>query len=58
MTWGLVANFGLISIAVCFFLALGTLIFSTGSSDTEVPASARGQGEHYFAEPSTYMGGL
>lgn len=58
MTWGLVATFGIMSIAVCFALALGTLLFSTEPGDGEVVGVNYSSRENLFGSPSTFMGGL
>jgi len=60
MTWGLVASFGVISLAVCFALALGTLLFSTeaGEDEDELSMAGASFGDHRFGTPSTFMGGL
>lgn len=58
MTWGLVASFGWISLAVCFTLALGTLIFSTGGAEVELARSETNDGTLCFGSPSTQIGGL
>ena len=59
MTWGLVATFGWISIAVCFFLALGTLVFSSGNAeDEEAQGPVRHRTESYFDGSSAPQGGL
>lgn len=57
MTWGLLANFGFMSIVVCFALALGTLLFSNEPADDEVTADYS-QMENQLAPLSTFMGGL
>ncbi len=58
MTWGLVASFGIVSLAVCFALALGTLLFSTEPGDDELVEHNFRPRENMFASPSTFMGGL
>lgn len=59
MTWGLVATFGWISLAACFFLALGTLVFSTGSADDdEAKGPTRHRKDGYFDVSSAPQGGL
>jgi hypothetical protein len=58
MTWGLVASFGLISLAVCFAFALATLIFSTRADESEGVISTTGRGGKYAAASKTYLGGL
>jgi hypothetical protein len=58
MTWGLVASFGWISLAVCFTLALATLIFSTGGAEVEIARSATKDGTLCFGSPSTQVGSL
>ena len=60
MTWGLVASFGVISLAVCFALALGTLLFSTeaGEDEDELAFTGASFGDARFGAPSTFMGGL
>jgi predicted histidine transporter YuiF (NhaC family) len=57
-TWGLVTSFGLISIALCFALALGTLIFSTRSEEDEIALSAKIHGRPFTTGPTTRMSGL
>lgn len=54
----LVYSFGFVSIAVCFALALGTLIFSNGPADEESRRFAAAEGAGNFGEPSTFIGGL
>jgi hypothetical protein len=58
MTWGLVASFGWVAIAVCFVLALATLIFSTGEDEVEIVRSRTDRHVQYLAEASTSMGSL
>ena len=58
MTWGLVATFGVMSIAVCFALALGTLLFSTEPGDDELVSPTYQLRDNQFGLPSTFMGGL
>jgi hypothetical protein len=59
MTWGLVATFGWISIAACFLLALGSLVFSSGTAaDDEAKGPARHREERYFDASSAPQGGL
>jgi hypothetical protein len=58
MTWGLVATFGWLSLAVCFTLALATLIFSTGGEEIEVARSQINDGTLCFGSPSTQIGNL
>jgi hypothetical protein len=58
MTWGLVASLGWVSIAVCFALALATLIFSTETEESEFASSGTAEGARYFAAPATHLGGL
>lgn len=59
MTWGLVATFGWISIGVCFLLALGSLVFSSGKAeDEEARGPARHRKESYFDASSAPQGGL
>lgn len=58
MTWGLVASFGLVSLVVCFALALGTLLFSTEPGEDEVLSTNYQPRDNHFGSPSTFMGGL
>ncbi|MGI4778222.1 MAG: hypothetical protein ACRYGA_08890 [Janthinobacterium lividum] len=60
MTLALVVNFGIISIAVCFALALGTLLFSTEAAEGEDEMAMAGASfnNNRFGSPSTFMGGL
>jgi hypothetical protein len=48
----MVYGFGFISVLVCFALALGTLLFSTGDSN----GANSGESAKGVAEPSTFMG--
>jgi hypothetical protein len=58
MTWALVASFGWVAIAVCFALALASLMFSTEDTDVETVRSGTDRDAHYFAQASTNMGSL
>jgi len=59
MTWGLVHSFGFAALAVCFALALGTLVFSVEPGEGEVADVAeRHRGRALPDAPTTYMGGL
>ena len=58
MTWGLVSTFGVVSIAVCFALALASLLFSTEAGEDEVVQPVLNHRENVFGTPSTFMGGL
>ena len=58
MTWALVANFGIVALAVCFALSLGTLLFSTEPGDDELVNHNFQPRDNMFASPSTFMGGL
>jgi len=53
MTWGLVTTFGLISMAICFALALGSLIFSTESEEHKVAKVADASSRKLFRSAST-----
>ncbi len=56
-TWGLVATFGWISIAVCFILALGSLVFSSGQAEDEPQGPVRQRDEHFFDATTASQGG-
>ena len=58
MTWGLVATFGVMSLVVCYAIALGTLLFSTEPGEDEVVMSTPRHGGNGFGAPTTFMGGL
>jgi hypothetical protein len=58
MTWGLVASFGWISLAICFTLALGTLIFSTGVAEVEPARSEINDSTLCFGSTTTQVGSL
>jgi hypothetical protein len=57
LTCGLVATFGWISIAVCFALALGSLVFSSGQIEDDAQQASRQDDERYL-EASAAQGGL
>lgn len=58
LTWGLVAAFGWVSLAVCFALALGSLVFSSDPVEEETEGPARHRKEGYFDPSSATQGGL
>lgn len=60
MTLAMVVNFGVVSLAVCFALALGTLLFSTEAAEGEDEMAMAGASfnDNRFGTPSTFMGGL
>lgn len=57
MTWGLVATFGWISITICFALALGSLVFSSGHAEREEDRYPSCHDEEHYFDASAPQGG-